>query len=50
LGTAVNAADDGKWQWSSQGYDTWPSVDLYCPNGAPFGAESWQKRTAKQLG
>jgi hypothetical protein len=34
LGTAVNAADDGKWQWASQGYDTWPSTDLYCPNGS----------------
>ena len=34
LGAAVNAADDGKWQWASSGYDTWPSGDLYCPNGS----------------
>ena len=32
--TAVNAADDGKWSWASAGYDTWPSADLYCPNGS----------------
>jgi hypothetical protein len=34
LGAAVNAADDGKWSWASTGYDTWPSGDLYCPNGS----------------
>jgi hypothetical protein len=34
LGAAVNAADDGKWSWASTGYDTWPSADLYCPNGS----------------
>jgi hypothetical protein len=33
LGAAVNAADDGKWIWASTGYDTWPSADLFCPNG-----------------
>jgi hypothetical protein len=33
LGAAVNAADGGNWQWQSQGYDNWPSADLFCPNG-----------------
>jgi hypothetical protein len=34
LGSAVNAADGGNnWQWQSQGYDNWPSADLFCPNG-----------------
>jgi hypothetical protein len=34
LGAAVLAADDGKWTWASTGYDTWPSADLFCPNGS----------------
>jgi hypothetical protein len=39
LGAAVNAADDGKWSWASTGYDTWPSTDLYCPNGSTTDLE-----------
>jgi hypothetical protein len=32
LATAVNGADTG-WSAQGQGYDDWPSADLYCPNG-----------------
>jgi hypothetical protein len=48
LGAAVNAADDGKWQWSSTGYDTWPSVDLYVPNGSTTDLEGNETTTAGQ--
>jgi hypothetical protein len=33
LQAAVNAVGSG-WSASSQGYDSWPSADLYCPNGS----------------
>jgi hypothetical protein len=39
VGSAVNAADDGKWTWASTGYDTWPSADLYCSNGSTTDLE-----------
>ncbi len=32
LQNAVNAAGSG-WSAAGQGYDAWPSADLYCPNG-----------------
>jgi hypothetical protein len=35
LQAAITAADaPGLWSAQSQGYDNWPSVDLYCPNGS----------------
>jgi hypothetical protein len=34
LGAQVNSVDGGNWSWVSQGYDNWPSADLYCPNGS----------------
>jgi hypothetical protein len=42
LGSAVNAADDGKWLATSQGYDNWPAADLYCANGSTTDAASSQ--------
>jgi hypothetical protein len=33
LQAAINAVGSG-WSAASQGYDTWPSADLYCPNGS----------------
>jgi len=32
LAAAVNAADAGNWSAQGQGYDNWPSADLYSPN------------------
>ncbi len=32
LVAAINAAGSG-WSAQTQGYDAWPSADLYCPNG-----------------
>jgi hypothetical protein len=32
LQTAINALGGG-WSAQGQGYDAWPSADLYCPNG-----------------
>src|SRR5262249_8810991 len=31
---AVNALSASGWSAASQGYDNWPSADLYCPNGS----------------
>jgi hypothetical protein len=33
LGAQVDSVDGGRWSWASTGYDSWPSADLWCPNG-----------------
>jgi len=38
LEAAVNAVGNG-WSAVSQGYDNWPSGDLYCPNGPTVGTD-----------
>jgi hypothetical protein len=38
LQTAVNGVGNS-WSAASQGYDNWPSADLYCPNGPTVGTD-----------
>jgi hypothetical protein len=39
LQTAVNALGNG-WSAAGQGYDQWPSADIYCPNGIASGPDA----------
>jgi hypothetical protein len=39
LQNAVNAVGNS-WSAASQGYDSWPAADLYCPNGPTVGTDT----------